>query len=136
MSYEVANQGWLGFLIVKTNEEDEIMTPTFPTILSGSYKKQSTVFSILPKPPVQSFFFSMLRRCLREINGTSESVQYTTVLHHSGIVVGQGKEYFGVFTFQVVNGGYSNIPQVGCKRLAYSGNYHQFLNGLLFGHCV
>lgn len=67
----------------------------------------------------------MLRRCLREINCTSERIQHATILHHSGIVVGQGKEDFGVFAFQVVNGSYPYIPQFGCKQFTYSGYYRQ-----------
>ena len=63
----------------------------------------------------------MLWRCLREVNGTSESIQYATVLHHSSIVVGQSKEYFGGFAFQVCNGGYPDIPQIGCKRFPIPG---------------
>lgn len=91
---------------------------------------------VLPKPPVQLFLFPMLWRCLREVNCTPEGIQHATVLHHSGIVVGQGKEYFGVFAFQVYDRGYPDIPQIGCKRFPYSGNHHQFLNRLLFGHCT
>ena len=100
------------------------------------WRNMTTVLSVFPKPPVQFFFFPMLWWRLCKINRTSESIQHTTVLHHSGIVVGQSKENFGVFAFQVVNGGYTYIPQVGCKRFPYSGYYRQFLNRLLFGHCV
>jgi len=72
-------------------------------------ENMTSVFSVFPKPPVKFFLFPMLWRCLCKINRTSESIQHTTVLHHSGIVVGQSKENFGVFAFQVVNGGYPYI---------------------------